>query len=215
MLLQIHHATTVHYRYRTRRLDLYDYKGFVLDILNLMKDQIAPDGASLADVAGDQPLFILAGYSWRQARFALWTLHLDPAIAAFTFREHVKWAGVDGRRKAAFIGDSVPEAKEQLTHLLARSGKLAAGGLDFEPFEVLRDIIRAGSAVTVGGPPQLVKIYRHLNVAPFGVFWPQREGGTPTLFGRPLMNFEKPDTGFLDPDTLKVWRLDGSAGASA
>jgi len=208
MLLQVQHATAAHYRYRSRRVDLYDFKGFVLDVLNQMRQEIVEDGIPLEVVAGEQPLFLLAGYSWRRASFALWTLHYDPNIHAFTFREHTDWEGVHGVRKVAFIGDGVPEAKTRLTAILTAHHKLTEGGFDYEPLEVLRDIIREEVFDTVGGPPQLVKIYRHLNVTPFGVFWPTKTDGAATLLGRTLLPFEKPDVGFIDPDTLEVVRLD-------
>jgi len=69
-----------------------------------------------------------------------------------------------------------------------------------EPFEVLRDIIRSGMFPSVGGAPQVVKVYEHMNVHPFGVHWPDKSGGMVTLLGRPLMAYEKPPSGIIDPD---------------
>jgi hypothetical protein len=37
------------------------------------------------------------------------------------------------------------------------------------PFEVLRDVIREARCDSVGGPPQVAKVYRHLNTQFFAV----------------------------------------------
>jgi hypothetical protein len=69
-----------------------------------------------------------------------------------------------------------------------------------EPFEVLRDMIREGIDPAIGGPPQVVKVYRHLNASPFGVYWPSRTNGRITLLGRPLLDYERFAGLVLDPD---------------
>lgn len=43
-----------------------------------------------------------------------------------------------------------------------------------EPFEVLRDMLREKNEVKyplIGGSPQLIKIYKHLNRTPIAVKW--------------------------------------------
>jgi hypothetical protein len=73
-----------------------------------------------------------------------------------------------------------------------------------EPFEVLRDMIRQRVDPRIGGPPQVVKVYRHINVTPFGVFWPDRASGAKTLLGRELQWYERVNTGIIDPDQLDI-----------
>ena len=214
MILQIHHATAVHYRHLDRRSDINEYKGFLLQVLNQMHGNIVADGPPLAEVAGERPLFILAGFSWRRADFQIWTLHFDPSINAFTFRPHGDWSGVEGRRRVAFVGDGVDEAKQRLRDLLRDSGMITEGGFDFEPFIVLRDMIREGQYASIGGPPQLVKLYRHMNTARFGVFWPNFANGRPTLLGRAMFEHEKPPIGFMDPDDFSVHHLEATSSES-
>ena len=72
--------------------------------------------------------------------------------------------------------------------------------LDMEPFEVLRDMTREEAYPSIGGPPQVVKVYRHMNSLPFGVYWPTRESGVKTLLGRPLLDYEIPGAPVIDPD---------------
>ena len=145
---------------------------------------------------------MLAGYSWRQKCFRIWKLLYDSHIGKFTFQPSSPWRG-DGQEEKviAFIGDEGPiaEAKRRLVIRLREKNRLTSGGLNMEPFEVLRDIIRSKQFPTVGGAPQVVKIYEHMNCAPFGVYWPDRKGYA-TVFGRPLLHYEKSEWGVIDPD---------------
>jgi hypothetical protein len=80
--------------------------------------------------------------------------------------------------------------------------------LDFEPFEVVRDMLRNTSkAHTIGGPPQVVKVYQYSECVPLGVWWPDRTQGTPHLQGRKFFGYERTERFFLDPDTLFSSRL--------
>jgi hypothetical protein len=92
------------------------------------------------------------------------------------------------------------EAKRMLVERLREGNRLSSGGLNMEPFGVLRDILRYKKFLSVGGAPQLVKIYEHMNAYAFGVYWPDRATGTVNLLGRPLMPYEKPPSGVIDPD---------------
>jgi hypothetical protein len=87
-----------------------------------------------------------------------------------------------------------------LVQLLLARGRLDGGGLDMEPFEVLRDIIRSEAVPSVGGPPQVVKLYEHMNAIPFGVYWPNRDSCQVTILGRPLMSYEATSWRVIDPD---------------
>ena len=45
-----------------------------------------------------------------------------------------------------------------------------SAALDFEPFEVVCQMLKGPKrARTIGGAPQLVKVYEHLNTQPFAV----------------------------------------------
>jgi len=75
-----------------------------------------------------------------------------------------------------------------------------------EPFEVLVEMIRSKKYPTIGGPPQIIKIYRHSNYRPYGVYWPSKSSGAVTLYGRTLLDYERHRFLALDPDTLEVLR---------
>jgi hypothetical protein len=203
-MLQMHHTLRLHPKSLSRATDLYDFKGHILEVINGMR-QFMHDLPSARDAIGeDETFFILAGYSWRKSEFAIWTLLYDSRIGAFTFRPSSAWRGVDGYRMTALVGDGIEEAKSRLVDHLRRAGKLTVGGLDMEPLAVLRDMIRDGANPAIGGPPQLVKIYRHMNCTPFGVYWPDRRSKQVTVLGRPLLDYEKPNCGVLDPDSFEI-----------
>jgi hypothetical protein len=185
----------------SRAMSVERLKGHTLKVFDRMSVDIhdfpKPNGEEDPDA-----LFLFAGFSWRESRFRIWTLHYDRSIKRFTYRPHKKWVGIAGEKTVGFVGDGVREAKARLVALLRKRGRLMKGGLNMEPLEVLRDIIREKQNDLIGGPPQVVKVYRHLNVQPFGMYWPTRESGTRTVMGRPLLDFEEPNCSVLDPDTL-------------
>jgi hypothetical protein len=152
--------------------------------------------------------FVLSGYSWRRRAFGIWRLHFDRSIDRYTFQPINPWPGQEGGepRQIAFIGDEAPvaAAKEMLVQRLRAAGRLSGGGLNMEPFEVLRDIIRSEKFPSVGGAPQMVKVYEHMNVRAVGIHWPNRSSGTISLLGRPLLPYEKLATTPLDPDAPLV-----------
>jgi hypothetical protein len=217
LLLQIRSAVEFHSRSLSRAQDLADFKGHLLRIMNDMCKQVGdlPVGHSEPDQPDAD--FLLGGYSWKLKRFVVWSLYFNVHLKRFTFRPAQKWRGVKGKRVFAIVGDSLNEAKKRLISLLRSKGKLAAGGFDMEPLEVLRDMIRERVDPSIGGPLQVVKVYRHLNASPYAVYWPSRRAGNVTLFGRPLLKYERTQCLVLDPDDLQThttWRYESEEPAS-
>ena len=154
-------------------------------------------------VAEPDALFVLAGYSWREKQFRIWTLYYDRSIGRFTFRPAGSWSGPGQEQKVvSFLGDKEPivAAKQLLAEKLRSKDRLTSGGLNMEPFEVLRDVIRSKKFPSVVGSPQLMKIYEHMNAVPLGVYWPDVGSGQITLLGRPLLDNEKIGWRVVDPD---------------
>jgi hypothetical protein len=148
---------------------------------------------------------MLSGYSWRAKRFRIWKLHFDKSIQKFTFQPTSPWAGQGQEEKLiTFVGDPplVIEARKRLVEYLKENGKLTSGGLNMEPFYVLRDMIRSSIYPSIGGAPQLVKVYEHMNAVPAGVYWPNRNSGAITVLGRPLMDYERVRWRVIDPDDV-------------
>lgn len=75
-----------------------------------------------------------------------------------------------------------------------------------EPFEALCKMLQnVTPADSIGGAPQMIKIYQYQNYAPVGVYWPEMIPNMPkknrTLLGRKMLDFEDTDLWFIDPKT--------------
>jgi hypothetical protein len=203
-MLQVQNTLRLHPKSLSRGVDLYDFKGHILEVINGMREWMSDFPSSREAIGEADTYFILAGYSWRRGDFAIWTLHYQKGVEAFTFREATNWAGVDGTRRLAIIGDARGVASDTLTAILTERGKRSAGGFDMEPLEALVQVIRGKLENSIGGSPQVVKVYRHMNTQAFGVYWPHRSSGQISVLGRPLLSYEEPNTGVIDPDTMEV-----------
>jgi len=147
--------------------------------------------------------FIFGGYSWREKDFRFWKLR---AIGqGFLSKPPDHWGKEPDQWRIQFVGDedAIKYAKLRLAALLKDKSKLPEGGFDMEPFEVLRDVIRSGRYPSIGGPPQLVKVYEHMNTLPFALYWPNRASGKVEALGRPLMDYEVSSWPVLDPDDIR------------
>lgn len=121
-----------------------------------------------------------------------------------------------------FAGDEehVDAARDRLQEMLRSRGKapdqaITSGGkfkFDWEPFEVIRDMLRDVNGdvskyrnSSIGGAPQVLKIYEHLSSRYLAVDWEiprQATGKSPYVCGRRVLGYENPTLWVLDPDTL-------------
>jgi len=164
-----------------------------------MRDYISDLPVGYTKPSNPETLFLFGGYSWREGAFKLWQLLYDPIIDKFTYRPYRWYPGKNQRKLITFAGDEIKVFKTRLDELLESRGKLKSGSFDMEPFEVLRDMIRSEAYPTIGGPPQVAKVYKHLNTQYFAVLWPTSEG-KPCLVGRPALPYEAMRVPILDPD---------------
>lgn len=195
---------------RRRILDFDEMKGHAVRVFNFILSKVVHevyDGKEdfIHELAASS--FLLCGYSWRQRKFRIIRLSYDESSGAFSSHDfNIR------KRTCVFIGDINPtgtlniprEADERLEELLRSRNKLPHGTLDWEPFEVLRDIIIEANHRTIGGPPQLLKIYPHMNAQMFAVYWPSRSQGTLTIGGRDTLDYERTDWPRLDATNLEV-----------
>ncbi|WP_147443678.1 hypothetical protein [Corallococcus sicarius] len=104
---------------------------------------------------------------------------------------------------ATLIGDGAVEARKLLgSQLRPQRGRPLH--LGWEPFDVLRDMIRSQKHRTVGGPIQLVAVQQRLATMSFAVMWPQWKKGKLTLLGRELLEYERTQRLAFDPDNHEV-----------
>lgn len=77
---------------------------------------------------------------------------------------------------------------------------------DMEPYDALCELLRREAiknpTSTVGGAPQMVKVYQYMKSGTIGVYWPERNSNNPyenrTLLGRNLLSYEETDYWFWD-----------------
>lgn len=228
MMHQVAAAFDAHAPLRRRSMDLPAAKSHALKIIDAMGAAIRPSPL-VHGIPAAQPSpaaeFLFGGYSWVRKEFLLWTIRYNTRE-----KRHLAlpapWIGIDtdtGRvglkkRRArnfrpigqvAIAGDQAPNAREKLADLIkTKNGVSSLDKLDFEPFEVVRDMLRdASKSHTIGGPPQVVKVYQYSDCVPLGVWWPDRIAGSPHLQGRKCFGYERTERFFLDPDTLISSRL--------
>ena len=185
--------------------EIFRLKGHVLRIFNSMWGSITnlPVGQDLPDPA--EVRFILAGYSWKNKSFKIWTVYFHNPANEFRFREastHKKKGG--GNKYFQFIGDDSNIANERTYEVLRERKRITANGMQMEPFEVLLEFIRDSEKPSIGGSPQIYKVYPHLNTLPYNIYWPNRESGTISFGGRMLLPYEKNEYLAMDPDTFEV-----------
>jgi hypothetical protein len=205
LMLQLQSAVKMHPKIASRAYDLANLKGHVLRIFNAMWKSISdlPHGQQLPDPA--EARFILAGYSWRYELFRIWTIYFDKQVNEFRFREapwHRKNGG--GNKYFTFIGDDANPATNRVYEILRERNRIKSFGLQMEPFEVLAEFIRDEAKPSIGGAPQVYKIYKHMNTLPYNVYWPSRKEGTISFGGRQLLPYERNKYLAFDPDSFEV-----------
>jgi hypothetical protein len=186
-----------------RRVDVGVVKDRAINIFNQMRGLIH-DFPGFQTTAGDPRTgFIFGGYSWREQQFRIWKLQYWPQNDAFGFHSIPNWPGQSGTKVIAFAGDEIKEAHTRLVALLRQREKLQSGDFDMEPFEVLRDMIRSAAYPTIGGAPQVAKVYRFLQTQYFAVRWPTGQD-IPHILGRPALNYERLGAPSIDPDAPAI-----------
>lgn len=210
MLQQISYSIESYTRSKERAMDLHDLRGHIINVLNSIVKEINIDNMFLTveSEVGDLE-FILGGYSWIRKKFSFWKIHYDKNIKKFTY----KGPGQIGNLGSIiFAGDQAELAKKNLIEDLKKEfgEKLNESTLkfDWQPFTTLANMLKSTKkSTTIGGPPQLIKAYQHLNTRPIGVFWPNKKDGNPYLMGRKLFDKEGSDFWFIDPDTHTTERI--------
>ena len=214
-------AAGVHIPSTTRAIGLSKFKSHVVALLNQMQAEVHTyaDGENIPDVA-----FIMGGYDWSAKRFRIWRIEFDKEEMIFISSERKGSNRYGSLGKLEMAGDDewIEELRRRLKMLAQeRYGldmkKPPGSKFNLEPFEVVRDLLReADPAHTIGGAPQIVKIYQYLNSVNVGVFWPDLAEGRLFLSGRPLLDYENASIqSVLDPDTLQSTWARGSSKEAA
>lgn len=175
-----------------RRLDLLETKGHTLRVINDMI--VHGDAVSGPDPPDAGARFLFGGFSADEGDFRIWKFVYRAPLGRYV-AERVKRKRIG---QFAFIGDV---AKEAARRLYARTGE-GHQSLSMEPLDVIVDLLREGNHESVGGPPQLIKVYRHMQSAAFVVPWREQgdQDSRRTLLGRRLLDYEASDAPVVDLD---------------
>lgn len=207
LMMQIANAIAAHKPARERSLDIRTLKAH---LLRLLTDTIGGVTDAADPIKKSDAQFLFGGYSWLTKSFALWTIYFSDQSQIFRARLCKNFHS--RINMAAFIGDVAKEVRSEVFRRLQSSQDTTASPEEFIPLAVLRDYLRgADSSSSIGGPPQLVRIAEHMNTRVLAVDWPLRgpdgtESIVPTVFGRPLFDYENVDYWSINPDTFKVAR---------
>jgi hypothetical protein len=157
-------------------------------------------------IAADCQL-LFGGYDARFKQFKIWRFFFRGS--GFDFEPAGSGHRVSRKHPLAFAGDGaiIQDAKQRIRALLIERGKLELGQFDMEPFEVLRDLLREKRYTSIGGAPQIVKIYQHMNSAIFAVTWPNSQSDK-YVFGRRILPYEEfdPDNPVFHPSLTRLRR---------
>lgn len=206
MLLQLQTALEMNVKFRSRAIDISDLRSYVIAIIEQMRDSVMDyaNGTSKETETGYR--FILAGYSWKLQKYKIWHIQYQQNINKFSYRSVGLYPKKHAKgREYIFIGDKISNARKMLNKLIEKSS-LKYGELDWEPLEVLRDICKSAKFNMIGGTPQVVKVYRHLNSTQCNVIWSEDTNNNVYLGGRKLLDFEKNEYQTLNLENFKYKR---------
>lgn len=211
LMHQVISAISTYERSASRAQDIVELKSHVLKIFESLRDAVH-------DASGDEGTpaaeFLFGGYSWIRKKFMIWRIHFQKGMNSFEANPAKEWKG----QPWIFAGDKehVDIARKKFSELLNSRGhaphQVDNFKLDWEPFEVVRDMLRTVDNSTVlyknesiGGAPQILKIYEHLSSKYFAVTWDisrQKHGNGIYICGRKILGYETPSMWILNPDTL-------------
>ena len=204
LMMQINYAMAEYERIRSRAMTLEDINGHVLNHLNHLI-------RSVYDLANPKEFndneFLLGGYSWTEKKFKIYKYYFVNSCKMFEKTKVMKHIlpFIDGN--IMVIGDQREALKRELRRLLDPQ-KICPRHLDMEPFQALCNLLRnVHNPDTIGGAPQIIKVYQYMNARPLGIYWPNKgsdDFANRTLLGRKLFDYEDTDFWFMDPLTLRV-----------
>lgn len=194
LLTQLSQSINFHHPLRDRVIDYIPLRTHLLKVMNeLFKAYDTYDD----DLKKPDSSFLLGGYSWFRKEFCLDRIFFNRGLKKF---DHLSARSRGNGFKLQAIGDWAGKVESSLNQKI-RSEKITA--LHMEPFETVRDLLRASrKSYTIGGAPQLVSVSQHMNSNYTGVYWPTRGSGNVYLGGRQVLPFESVENWVLDPDSL-------------
>lgn len=208
LLLQIKASLDAHDETRSRILDIIHLKSHIEKVIESLRSKVSDlptqDGTTRAFK------FLLAGYSWKLSEFKMWTFKYD--IKTGDFNAHSNRTGSGDFIFMSDCPDNESMAVKNLVRLVKQNQKGSLKNLNWQPLDILLNIIKDNNIKDIGGPPQILKIYRHANTMPLNVIWPSDEYSSKkihktyevTHLGRPLLGYERSRNLSLDPNNFEL-----------
>lgn len=191
-------------------LDITDFASHLANALNHM---LAINKGPAAEEPPECE-FLMAGWSWRLGKFRAYPIRFQMGTTDKGERERMFIASIAGAAPPGLGGEAatpvyatIGDAGRKVTGALARiaQGRSAPVSLDMEPLSVLADICADAdlSFDSVGGPPQMAKVYRTMRTELFATAWK----GSLCVSGRPLMTGENHDLRIVEADSQGSWAI--------
>ncbi len=206
MMIQLYFVTQELIRISTRSMDIVELNGYILKHINHLWEAVY-DQVDTEDISENE--FIFCGYSWVRKEFMIWKYIYSKANRCFTKCPSKRnYMGRFG--KLDVVGDKKRDFTERLKQILFQRYGIACQdyngfGFDMEPFETMKKLLEESDGdSSIGGAPQMVKIYQHMNCRPIGIYWPEKTSDdfqNRTLIGRKMFPFEDTEYWFMDPNT--------------
>lgn len=187
------HALGLNQKLRDQAADFTDVVHLIEDIANLCLHEGQEPNVAMQG-AGPDFSMLIAGYSWRMKSHLLKVLSFDWTLRKMNAANTSTIKGIP----FAVIGDNVRGVRHRIFQYLEEK-QIDANNINMEPLDVLFECINNPSSDhrSIGGNPQMVKVYPYQNVLPFGFLHRQRDlngninGDTfISYYGRPLLPFE-------------------------
>jgi hypothetical protein len=141
--------------------------------------------------------FLFGGYDWVSSSFPVWMLSFDVSEHRFVFRPVMRGSSF------YFIGDDNQarnRAIAETNRMLGERNK-TTDDINYEPLEVLGGIIRDPLFPSIGGAPQVGKVYQYLKTQLFQVKWESGDSADVChIAGRPLLPTERCSWPIFDPN---------------
>ncbi len=147
--------------------------------------------------------FILGGWSWRLGRFRAYRIFYEPTVRRFTSVPGRKAPEAIGGEDATGLYIAIGDAGPRATSLMAEGRRGARVPLDMDPVEIIASMSEGAEYRTVGGSPQVMKVYRHMSVESFAVKWTDGV----SIGGRPLLPHENHDLRIMARDPDRRWSI--------
>lgn len=194
---------------RDRVVDVADLCDQILQMLNdslsFVTDPAHPS------MALPECSFVFAGYSARRKDFFVRRIEFQSKRKQFVSTHPKSY----GRESVAYVGDIEPvKATVRRISEILKQSRAIRPRLDMTPAVAFFEVLSSEKFRDIGGAPQVAKVYEHMNLQHFGVYWPPNvpnEEQNIFLRGRRLKSYEVLDHPWVyDPTLTKLWWHDFS-----